>query len=69
MQQIYRHGCSPVWWPRAATAKIYYHRKKSLNDDKRLKKLFIIFENKIKKYVLYTSFSLSLSLTLSLFYF
>ena len=67
MEQIYRHGCSPVWWPRAATAKIYYHRKKSLNDDKRLKKRFILFENKIKKYVLYIPFSLSLLLFLILY--
>ena len=67
MEQIYRHGCSPVWWPRAATAKIYYHRKKSLNDDKRLKKLFILFENKIEKYVLYIPFSLSLLLFLILY--
>ena len=41
------HIFRTLWWPRAAIAKIYYHRKQSLNADKRLKKKIIIFENKI----------------------
>ena len=48
-----------MWWSRAAIAKNYYCRKQSLNADKKLKKLFILLENEIKK-ICFPLFSLSL---------
>ena len=49
-----------LWWPRAAIEKKYCHRKKSLNADKRLKKLFILLENEINK-ICFPFFSLFLN--------